>query len=251
MIQIKELLYAKHQKKVKTFEIPQNCATFNELTVVFDGYLDYFVNGEHIELCKGDSIFINTGELSQRKSSTVISDYLSINFTSDEKVDLPRVLHNSTTNEVKLLTTAFDEMVQNDDQFAHEKVRYISQLLILALKSVRESQTGNPLVFAIADFLKANFRNKITLQDVAKRTAFSPIYCDIVFKKNRGKGIIDYLIDLRVDEAKKLIIEGVDDLQDVAALSGFSDYNYFSRTFKKRTGTTPTQYKKMLVRANI
>lgn len=60
-----------------------------------------------------------------------------------------------------------------------------------------------------------------------------------------GKSIIDYVIDEKMKEAKKLIIEGMN-FTKIAETLGFDDYNYFSRTFKRRVSYTPSQYKKSI-----
>ena len=75
-------------------------------------------------------------------------------------------------------------------------------------------------------------------------TFFSPIYCDTVFRKEVGRSIVDYVLDRRIDEAKRLLIEGTIPLAQIAETVGFNDYNYFSRVFKKRSGYSPTEYRR-------
>ena len=58
--------------------------------------------------------------------------------------------------------------------------------------------------------------------------------------------MIDYLLQIRMEAAKRLLSEGSFALGAVAEAVGFDDYNYFSRVFKKRTGYTPTEYKKLI-----
>lgn len=68
------------------------------------------------------------------------------------------------------------------------------------------------------------------------------MYCDTVFKKETGFSIIEYFNKLKIEEAKKLIVERADSLTEIALKLGFEDYNYFSRLFKKHTGYSPKQY---------
>ena len=67
----------------------------------------------------------------------------------------------------------------------------------------------------------------------------------MIFKKEIGKPIINYIIDEKMKLAKKFIIEGVS-LKEAAQRLGFDDYNYFSRLFKNRENMTPLQYKQFL-----
>ena len=94
-------------------------------------------------------------------------------------------------------------------------------------------------------YLHKNLARRITLADIGRMTFFSPVYCDTVFKKDMGVSIIDYLLSRRIAEAKKLLIEGTFSLSEIAKQTGFSDSNYFTRVFKKRTGYTPTEYRKI------
>jgi two-component system response regulator YesN len=95
-------------------------------------------------------------------------------------------------------------------------------------------------------YLHSNFSKKVTLNDIGKLTFFSPNYCENIFKRETGRSVIDYLLEIRMEEAKKLLAEGVLSLGDVSETVGFEDYNYFSRVFKKRTGYTPSEYKKLI-----
>ena len=59
-----------------------------------------------------------------------------------------------------------------------------------------------------------------------------------IFRQHTGMTIVSYLQELRCAQAAALIQEGTS-LRRAAELSGFQDYNYFSRIFKKRTGRSP------------
>jgi len=97
---------------------------------------------------------------------------------------------------------------------------------------------------AILSFIHSNLCRRITLADIGHQTFFSPIYCDTVFKRETGRSIIDYVIDRRIDEAKKLLLEGSMTLAQVAEAVGFADYNYFCRVFKKTYSKSPKSYRK-------
>jgi transcriptional regulator GlxA family with amidase domain len=56
--------------------------------------------------------------------------------------------------------------------------------------------------------------------------------------------IIEYICRERVSLAKKLIVTSQHSLSEISALCGFTDYNYFSRTFKRIAGVTAASYKK-------
>ena len=95
------------------------------------------------------------------------------------------------------------------------------------------------------EYIHSDIGRKITLADIGNLTFFSPIYCDTVFKKEVGRSIVDYALDRRIEEARRLLLEGTMPLAEIAEAVGFDDYNYFSRVFKKRCGYSPTAYRRL------
>jgi len=74
-------------------------------------------------------------------------------------------------------------------------------------------------------------------------THYSIPHCEMIFKQTTGMSIARYIIKKRIDESKSLLQEGTLSLPEIADEVGFSDYNYFSRAFKKEVGITPHRYK--------
>ena len=95
---------------------------------------------------------------------------------------------------------------------------------------------------AIIRVLRQKVYEKITLEQVSRNTFFSAAYCRRVFKKDTGKSIVKYFNELKIEEAKALMIQGGMTLVEISEKLGFDDYNYFSRLFKKECGYSPMQY---------
>ena len=95
----------------------------------------------------------------------------------------------------------------------------------------------------IANYLSRHYSEKLTLDDISRETFFSVAYCECEFRKAFGKSIINYLIDLRISEAKRLLTETSMSCSVIANMVGFDDANYFSRVFKKRIGLSPLRYR--------
>lgn len=68
-------------------------------------------------------------------------------------------------------------------------------------------------------------------------------YLSNVFKRETGMTIVDYLIELRIKEAKKLLSDNRYKMYQISELVGYGDYAYFSQLFKKHTGLTLSEYK--------
>ena len=240
------LFYARYNRGGSAPAIAEAPILYYDLTVVLEGELCYRIDGAELLLKAGDVIFIKKGMLRERKASAERADYISFNFHTENPPTLPLVMRGVARHEMQLIATACDEIIRRTP-LGHEPI--VSHLLsaMLALLQSHESRTKvSPLTGKIMRHIARHFSERITLADIGRLTFFSPVYCDTVFKKDMGVSIIDYLLTQRIEAAKRLLLEGSYSLSDVAHMTGFEDSNYFSRVFKKRTGYTPTQYKKGL-----
>ena len=68
------------------------------------------------------------------------------------------------------------------------------------------------------------------------------VYFRKLFKQEYGVSPQKYIIDLRMQNAVGLIATGYYSLKDVAAMSGYNDYRYFSVEFKRKYGVSPSEY---------
>ncbi|WP_020614666.1 response regulator transcription factor [Sediminispirochaeta bajacaliforniensis] len=82
----------------------------------------------------------------------------------------------------------------------------------------------------------------LTLGKVAEELGFSPNYFSALFKQKVGKSFIDYLTNIRIAHAKKLIISGKFKTYEISKKCGYINPTYFSTIFKRRVGVTPSEY---------
>lgn len=95
----------------------------------------------------------------------------------------------------------------------------------------------------VKGYLTENYMNEISMNQLADQVGFSPFYFSRLFKQHFGVGFVDYLSDLRIAAAKKLLDDPTLPLKSVAANCGYDTPSYFAKSFKKRTGMTPTEYR--------
>jgi len=138
-------------------------------------------------------------------------------------------------------------------QYLHEissfrNIEQLSRWLTSAMNKYTEmvinslSKNAGPLEPALS-FIRANFHEKITLEETAAKAFLTPVYFSKLFKKNIGCNFCEYVSSLRVQMAKKLLLNNMLTVSEVAQLSGFSDQSYFSKTFKAAVGVSPKKYK--------
>ena len=93
-------------------------------------------------------------------------------------------------------------------------------------------------------YLEDNYMFDISLDSVGEILHISPAYLSAQFKKYQKMNFLDCLTELRINAAKELLNDPFRSSAEVASMVGYEDASYFARAFKKRTGVTPTQYRK-------
>lgn len=171
-------------------------------------------------------------------------DYVSFNFYDNVDADLPVCITDCVTSEIKLILSVCDQIYLKYNNWFN-KVDKALELIFNLLKDKISSLEENPVIISIKRYIRKNLSCKLTLNTIAKQVGYTPNYCDSLFKKETGVSIINYLIMERIAEAKRLLDEKILSLKDIADSVGFKDYNYFSRTFKKLSGISPTEYRSL------
>ena len=93
-------------------------------------------------------------------------------------------------------------------------------------------------------YLEDNYMFDISLDSVGEILHISPAYLSAQFKKYQKMNFLDCLTELRINAAKELLADPFRSSAEVASMVGYEDASYFARAFKKRTGETPTQYRR-------
>ena len=93
-------------------------------------------------------------------------------------------------------------------------------------------------------YLEDNYMFDLSLDSVGEILHISPAYLSAQFQKYQTMNFLDCLTELRINAAKKLLADPLRSTAEVASMVGYDDSSYFARAFKKRTGMTPTQYRR-------
>jgi two-component system response regulator YesN len=109
--------------------------------------------------------------------------------------------------------------------------------------STKKEEHENQLVVRADNYIQENFRKDLSLDEVSRQLDLSPYYFSKLFKEETGSNFVEYVTNLRMERAKKLLSEEDRSMKEICMEVGYSDPNYFSRIFKKNTGVTPTEYR--------
>lgn len=99
------------------------------------------------------------------------------------------------------------------------------------------------VIYRAIDYIKKHYMNKITLEETAAYVFLSPAYFSRIFKEEMGDNFNTYVNTVRVEAARKLLLNDKVALVDISTLVGFEGQSYFSKVFKKHTGVTPGKFR--------
>ncbi|RUS45128.1 response regulator [Cohnella sp. AR92] len=117
-------------------------------------------------------------------------------------------------------------------RFADEAMR--------AMGDVRKARSFHPVDEA-ERYIRANFRQPITVGELAERFYMNAAYLGQAFQAKVGKGVIEYVHDLRIEEARRLMSEAPERrLSEIAETVGYSHYHHFLKQYEKRHHAKPT-----------
>lgn len=98
----------------------------------------------------------------------------------------------------------------------------------------------------IMAYIESNYTHHIYINDIAEYIEYSRNYMCLLFKKDTGITVVDYLNYVRIRKACEYIIYSDIGLQQISCRVGFLNLSHFNRTFKKLVGTSPSVYSKMV-----
>ena len=108
---------------------------------------------------------------------------------------------------------------------------------------VKKDEQSTGAVSKAKSYIDSHYNKDISLYDVSREVDISPYYFSKIFKEETGENFIEYLTNVRIEQAKNLLTGSDLSMKEICAQIGYGDPNYFSRAFKKKTGLTPTEFK--------
>lgn len=135
-----------------------------------------------------------------------------------------------------------DEAVKNESDFK-KKVEHVLEFALNFRDSKMTGKYGD-IILKAKRYIEENYADQnTTLTTVSQAVALSPNHFSTIFSQECNTTFIEYLTNVRIENAKRLIRETDMKGYDIAYECGFSDPHYFSYIFKKNTGMTPREYK--------
>ena len=127
----------------------------------------------------------------------------------------------------------------------NELIEFFSELFEESI-SFKENKIEDKSFQKICIYLKENFKENISLDELAKRFKLNSFYIIKLFKVNLNITPHKYLLNIRINHSKELLKKG-QSIVDTALECGFVDQSHFHRNFLNIVATTPNQYRKNFI----
>ncbi len=251
---------------------------FTELAYVLSGKGKYLVEGKELEVEAGDLIICNPGVkhthiITNPKEPTIefISGFTDFHFKNmaPNSIDFPDggcILHTTAELKQELSMHCYAMIAERESNQIGRYFMFkthLMQMLLLVMREIAqidqceqkgcnfESYNKSYAVNRIINYLNENYEHKISLEQIAHNMYLSPVYISKIFKEETGESPINYLIKIRLEKAKDILLNSNSgSIKSIANQVGYDDVYHFSKLFKKYYGISPLYYKKRAMHKN-
>lgn len=200
------------------FIIPNNEIFLEDYTQDIEFYI---IKITSINLCKAiQNQHFEVNVLTDHSPTHVIAQYFKLMAAEDNK--------NSISVQQLLLEALFAKIMQDKD------------IPLINLPSTESHHE----VDSVKHHIYAHYSENVTLDQLSTLTSMNKYYLVHIFKHNTGRSPIDFLIHVRIDEAKSLLTNSTLSIAKIAEMVGFASQSYFSKMFKRQTKYSPSKFRK-------
>ncbi len=211
--------------------------TANFLELIQDEKKDEVI-GFIEKLCR--EICVNQGTLVDKVKSVFFKLSLVL-FREAEKRGLQ--LNNYSGSEEKNIW----ELISNFETLEDIK-GYVIGNIIMFFEGIKSLESFSRSILKAMDYIRRNyFAPDLSVKLLSEHIYLTPTYLSSLFKKETGMTISEYIIKVRIDKSKELLLDPQIKLFEVAKKVGYNDANYYSKAFSKQTGMTPSTFREKYI----
>jgi AraC-like DNA-binding protein len=230
---------------------------FTELFYIVEGTGLFKIKDETIHVKKDDLIIVNAYVLHTESSKNSMPlEYIvlgidGISLTVDSTNSY--IIHNYYKYKQEILFYVYNILKEAQRQEENYQLvcENLLEILIINLKRriksniiLTSQKKMNTECTFIKKYIDVHYASNLTLDSLASVAYMNKFYLVHEFKKYNGISPIEYLIEKRISVSKLLLKTTQYSIEQIAGIVGFNSQSYFNQIFKKKTGTTPTKYRK-------
>lgn len=258
------------QEPSAKINVPYHWQETTEILWIQTGLLNLKIQEKYYIGKAGDIIYINPRQLHEMQSQTSDCSYLAFIFPlswlqfaqMDEVSEIylsPLIERNAQiitrlpSSVAQQVYTAFQEIYDNycsnNGNWLIIKANLLHFYACLYQNNLvtyeqQEDSAQMRLLLEIALYMQTHYKEKLSLEQLGREFHMSPKYFSVFFQKHFSRNFTEYLSAIRIEHAKKMLVESDADMELISQQTGFSSGSYFIRIFRETLGLTPGQYRK-------
>ena len=261
-------LFSINEKKIQyrsyTFsEAVLHWHTFYEFEIYLEGEGELIVNGKSYKIEPGTVSFMRTTDFQEVKltkdakirllqiSTEIMPEDLRVSFNNFGGEFVKKLDSENFNKIMRLLDLIEEEMaISPRDNFTMMSVEYLAYSMLsmllrnFNLKNNRDKSMSKKTIYPILNYINEHFRENISVEDIANKFFLNSNYFCSLFRKETGLKCGDYIRNLRMDHAVRLVTLTKLSITDIASESGYNSISSFLRDFKAHFGVSPTKMRK-------
>ena len=241
-----------------------------EMMTIMEGRLAYSVNGHKIDLEVGDTIFVNSNQIHYTipleeklcryvifiANPNILNSSVAVELQALQPIlNNPNLSYlrfrkaNEHTVHIRDIMLSLPDLRRNPFEITR-KFFDIWEIILDQTRSYgmidEDAQTDihTKSFKAMMYFIQQNYKDTITLDDIAESASISKSLCNKIFHKYVGDSPVNYLLNYRVRKVAELLRTTTIPLSEIAAQTGFNGTSYMSEMFKKNFESSPRDYRK-------
>ncbi|MCR5627192.1 MAG: response regulator [Lachnospiraceae bacterium] len=218
----------------------ENLTLTNAVSDYSANYRDALISKESDRICKVEDMILASFSDNHSLLPNQVKDmYYRLFIVIDE---VYRELSIHGINDFSRDQSVID-LVQNTNTLS-ELHALLKQRSASLLSAVNNATTESPVIHSIKNFINLNYsRENLSVKEISDHVHMTQTYVCTLFKNETGQTLNQFITAFRMNKAKQLLADSNYKISDVSQKVGYTDGNYFGKSFKKVVGLTPSEYR--------
>ncbi len=236
---------------IRNYESPRTIAEHRHTCYEFIYYLKGtgrgFAGEEKYDYSPGTFVLVETG-VPHGETHETRTSMISVGFRLQNHFENPKsgCFRDVESQIFDIAQTIRHEFKQKNVYYQQAIENLLGRIVIEILRRTSTAvQKSQNIDYAIA-YIREYYMSAIDLDELARSTGYCEDHFRIVFRKKTGLSPKEFILETRLNAAKKLLADPALSLSDIAFKCGYEYYSQFSLFFKRRTSLTPSEYRTSL-----